>query len=110
MKIDCIKNYDVYKNESLQITLKIEKSGNTQDWIVMKKSSVVDGGFGVFALREFKQSEFVTAYMGKPVDYTYMHGEIVSLPTTCSIQGIHEEYWLGHRINHGSGKKKNVEI
>jgi hypothetical protein len=54
--------------------------------------------------------EFVTAYLGKPVDYTYMHGDIVSLPTKCSNQGINEEYWLGHRINHGSRKKKNIEI
>jgi hypothetical protein len=70
----------------------------------MKKSSVADGGFGVFTLQEFKENEFVTAYLGKPV------GDIVSLPNKCSTQGINEEYWLGHRINHRSGKKKNVEI
>jgi hypothetical protein len=39
-----------------------------------------------------------------------MHGDIVSLPPKCSNQGINEEYWLGHRINHGSGKKKNIEL
>jgi hypothetical protein len=37
-------------------------------------------------------------------------GDIVSLPNKCSTQGINEEYWLGHRINHRRGKKKNVEI
>jgi hypothetical protein len=41
MKVDCIESYDLYKNESLPITLKIEKNGNTQDWLVMKKSSIV---------------------------------------------------------------------
>jgi hypothetical protein len=50
MKVDCIESYDLYKNQSLEITLKVEINGNTQDWLVMKKSSIDGGGFGVFAL------------------------------------------------------------
>jgi hypothetical protein len=60
----------------------------------------------VFALREFKQNEFITAYMGKKVDYTHMYNDIVSIPTSWKTNGIHEEFWLGHRIN----CIKNVEI
>ncbi len=64
----------------------------------------------MFVLKEFKQNEFATAYMGKNVDYTYMYGDIISIPNTWKNHGIQEEYWLGHRINHGSGKKKYIKI
>jgi hypothetical protein len=41
MKVDCVESYDLYKNQSLEITLKVEINGNSQDWLVMKKSSSV---------------------------------------------------------------------
>jgi len=34
----------------------------------------------------------------------------MSLPNISINNGFQEEYWLGHRMNHCSGKMKNVEI
>jgi hypothetical protein len=41
--------------------------------------------------------------------YTYMYKDIISLPKISINFGFQEEYWFGHRMNHCSGKKKNVE-
>jgi hypothetical protein len=38
-----------------------------------------------------------------------MYKDIVSLPKISISNGFQEEYWLGHRMNHCSGKK-NVEM
>ena len=76
----------------------------------MSKSTITGAGFGVFAEKPFRKNEFITVYMGKKVDYTYIYGNLVGLPSDYEFKGIHEEYWLGHRINHGSGPKANVRI
>ena len=48
VNIDCLTNYNPYENESLVITLKVDKDGVVENWLEMKKSSVEGGGFGVF--------------------------------------------------------------
>jgi len=47
--------------------------------------------------------------LGEKINYTYMYKDIVSLPKISISNGFQEEYWLGHRMNHCSGRKKNVE-
>ena len=54
--------YDPYKNESLVMTLNIEKNGQIEKWLEIKKSSLIAGGFGVFAVHDFSAKEFVTVY------------------------------------------------
>jgi len=39
-----------------------------------------------------------------------MYKDIISLPKISINNGFQEEYWLGHRTNHCSGRKKNVEM
>jgi hypothetical protein len=75
----------------------------------MKKSSIEGAGFGVFALHDFSPKEFITVYLGEKINYTYMYKDIVSLPNISINNGFQEEYWLGHRMNHCSGRMKNVE-
>jgi hypothetical protein len=60
LKVDCVTSLDPYKNSSLQMTLKIIKDGITSNWVTMKKSLVINGGFGVFTSRPFKKGEFIT--------------------------------------------------
>jgi len=38
-----------------------------------------------------------------------MYKDIMSLPKISINNGFQEEYWLGHKMNHCSGRKKNVE-
>ena len=66
--------------------------------------------FGVFAVCVFSAIEFVTVYLGKKFDNTYMFRDILGLSKHFKTNGFQEEYWLGHRINHGSGRKKDLEI
>jgi len=76
----------------------------------MKKSSILARGFGVFLIRDFSANEFVTVYLGKKLDLTNRFGDILALPNNFKTSGFQEEHWLGHRINHGSGGKNNLEI
>jgi len=76
----------------------------------MKKSSIIAGGFGVFLIRDFSANEFVTVYLGKKFDLNYRFGDILALPNNFKLSSFQEEYWFGHRINHGSGGKNNLEI
>ena len=110
LEISCLKNYSVYNNDELKITLIVIFENRLTRWLSMSKSTITGAGFGVFAEKPFRKNEFITVYLGKKVDYTYMHGNVVGLPSGYEFKGIHEEYWLGHRINHGSGRKANVRI
>jgi len=38
-----------------------------------------------------------------------MYKDLMSLPNVSINNGFQEEYWLGHRMIHCSGRKKNVE-
>jgi hypothetical protein len=110
IQIPVFTDYDPYKNESLVMTLNMEKDGQIEKWLELKKSSINDGGFGVFAAREFSANEFVTVYLGKKYDVTYRFGDILALPSNFKPNGFQEEYWFGHRINHASGKRNNLVI
>jgi hypothetical protein len=106
ISIPIMTAYDPYNNESLVMTLNVEKNGQIEKWLEMKKSSLIGGGFGVFAARDFSAEEFVTVYLGKKFDLTYRFRDILALPSNFKLSGFQEEYWFGHRINHGSGRKK----
>jgi hypothetical protein len=80
-----------------------------ENWLEMKKSSIEGAGFGVFALHDFSPKEFITIYLGEKIDFTYMYKDLMSLPNISMNNGFQEEYWLGHRMNHCSSRKKNVE-
>jgi hypothetical protein len=110
VSIDCLTRYNPYKNKSLVVTLKVEKDGVVENWLEMKKSSNKVARFGVFALHDFSPKEFITISLGEKIDYTYMYKDLLSLPNISINDGFQEEYWLGHRMNHCSGKMKNVEI
>jgi hypothetical protein len=107
ISIPIMTEYDPYRNESLVMTLNVEKDGQIEKWLELRKSSIIAGGFGVYAAREFSANEFVTVYLGKKCDVTYRFGNILALPSNFKLNGFQEEYWFGHRINHASGKKKN---
>jgi hypothetical protein len=109
VSIDCLTRYNPYENNSLVVTLKVEKDGVVENWLEMKKSSIEGAGFGVFALRDFSPKEFITIYLGEKINYTYMYKDIVSLPKISINNGFQKEYWLGHRMNHCSCRKINVE-
>jgi len=110
ISIPIMMEYDPYKNESLVMTLNVEENGEIEKWLEMKKSSLFAGGFGVFAVHDFSANEFVTVYLGKKFDLTYRFGDLLALPNNFKTSGFQEEYWLGHRINHGSGGKNYLEI
>jgi len=77
VNIDCLTSYNPYENESLVITLKVEKDGVVENWLEMKKkSSVEGGGFGVFALCNFYPKEFISVYLGEKINYTYMYKDV----------------------------------
>ena len=110
IQIPVLTDYDPYKNESLVMTLNVEKNGQIEKWLELKKSSINDGGFGVFAACDFSAKEFVTVYLGKKCDLTYRFRDILALPSNFKLSSFQEECWFGHRINHGSGGKNNLEI
>jgi hypothetical protein len=41
------------------------------DWITMKRSSIPNGGFGIFTSRSFNIGEFITFYLGEMVPLKY---------------------------------------
>jgi hypothetical protein len=100
----------VYNNDELKITLIVIFQNRLTRWLSMSKSTITGAGFGVFAEKLCRKNEFITVYMGKKVDYTYIYGNVVGLSSGYELKGIHEEYWLRHRINHGSSPKANVRI
>ena len=79
----------------------------------MKLSSIKNSGLGVFLLQNFKVGEFITAYLGEvnknPLDEEYTFKKINGKPVN-SASGLLEDYWFGHRIQHGSGDQVNVTI
>lgn len=41
------------------------KKGNIEiDWIMMKRQSIFEGGFGLLALRDFEEIYVITLYLG----------------------------------------------
>ena len=54
ISIPYMMQLDPYKNESLVVTLQVEKNCEIEKWLEMKKSSLIAGGFGVLLLVFFK--------------------------------------------------------
>ncbi len=78
VKIDYLTNLDPYKNNSLQMTLKVQHMDKTVDWITMKRLSIRNGGFGIFACRSFNVGELVTVYLGEMVPVMYRFQDIIA--------------------------------
>ena len=80
------------------------KNGISTPWLNLKLSSIKNSGLHVFSLRNFKVGEFITAYLGEvnknshEEEYTFK--KINGKPMN-SASGILEDYWFGHRIQHG---------
>jgi hypothetical protein len=71
VKIDYLTNLDPYKNNSLQMTLKVQHKNKTVDWVIMKRSSVQNSRFGIFACGSFNVGEFITVYLGEMISLKY---------------------------------------
>jgi hypothetical protein len=48
-----VTNSSLYKNMDLKLKLIAKQGRNKIDWIMMKKSTISESGFGLFALRDF---------------------------------------------------------
>jgi len=111
--IDNVVSVNVYENPSFCSTLYVFKNGISTPWLNLKLSSIKNSGLGVFSLRKFKVGDFITAYLGEvnknPLDEEYTFKKINGKPVN-SASGILEDYWFGHRIQHGSGNQVNVTI
>ncbi len=46
----------------------VKKDDVEFDWIELKKSSIPNSGFGIYALRNFEVDEVVTVYLGDVVE------------------------------------------
>jgi hypothetical protein len=111
--IDKVVTLNFYENPSFCCTLYVFKNGISTPWLSLKLSSIKNSGLGVFSLQYFKEGEFSTCYLGEvnenPSDeeYTFkkINGKCVK-----SAFGLLEDYWFGHRIQHGSGDQVNVTI
>jgi len=111
--IDNVVSVNVYENPSFCSTLYVFKNGISTPWLNLKLSSIKNSGLGVFSLRNFKVGDFITAYLGEvnknPLAEEYTFKKINGKPVN-SASGFLEDYWFGHRIQHGSGDQVNVTI
>jgi hypothetical protein len=64
------------------MTLKVVKDGIVIKWLLMEESSVINGGFGIFALRPFKKLELITVYLGEEIGKEYSFGNVIGIPPT----------------------------
>ncbi len=107
-------NSTLYKNNGLHLMMIVKKDDFEFDWIEMKKSSIPNSGFGVYALRNFEKNEVVTIYLGDVVEegekLDYAFGVLNGIPEWVERSGLIWEYWLVHRINHGMIDTINVAI
>lgn len=108
-----LESLDPYSNASFSSTLVVFSKGEERRWLVLKESSIKNSGLGVFAVRTFKADEFVTCYLGiYEKSVTDLKYQFLKINGGRSIQReqFAEDYWFGHRIQHGSGEKVNVTI
>jgi hypothetical protein len=113
INIDNVVSLNVYDNPSFCCTLYVFKNGISTPWLSLKLSSIKNSGLGVFLLQNLKEDKFFTCYLGEvnenPSDeeYTFkkINGKCVK-----SASGLLEDYWFGHRIQHGSSDQVNVTI
>jgi hypothetical protein len=82
--INPIISVNVYDNPSFCSELIVFFKGREHPWLTMKASSIMNGGFGVFAARSFVKNEFVMCYLGvldfEPQDVTYTFKNINAVP------------------------------
>jgi hypothetical protein len=113
INIEHVVSLNVYENPSFCSTLHAFKNGISTPWLSLKLSSIKNSGLGVFSLQNFKEGEFITAYLSEvnenPLDEEYTFKKINSKPVK-SASGLLEDYCFGHRIQHGSGDHVNVTI
>ena len=111
--IDNVISLNIYENPSFCSTLLVFKNGILTPWLKLKFSSIENSGLGVFSSRNFKKNEFITCYLGEinqdPSEEEYTFKKINGKPVN-SLSGLVEDYWFGHRIQHGSGNQDNVTI
>jgi hypothetical protein len=111
--IDNVVSVNVYENPSFCSTLYVFKNGISTPWLNLKLSYIKNSGLGVFSLQNFKVGDFITAYLGEvnknPLDEEYTFKKIDSNSVNSSSVFL-EDYWFGHRIQHGSGDQVNVII
>ncbi len=63
-----IKNSTLCKNMKLKMKLNVKKGNIEIDWIMMKRQSIFEGGFGLLALRDFEEINVITLYLGDKVN------------------------------------------
>jgi hypothetical protein len=111
--IDNVIFLNIYENPSFCSTLFVFKNGILTPWLRLKFLSIKNSGLGVFSSQNFKKNEFITCYLGEvnenPSDDEYTFKKINGKPVN-SLSGLLEDYWFGHRIQHGSGNQVNVTI
>jgi hypothetical protein len=86
LEISCLKSYSVYHNDELKITLMVMFENWLTRWLSMSKSTITGAGFGVFAEKPFRKNEFIMVYMGNKVDYTYIYGNVVGIPSDYELK------------------------
>ncbi len=65
-------------NKNLEFKMIVKKDDIEVEWAVMKKTSIMHGGFGGFALKNFNKDEVVSVYLGdkgnseEKVDYVFL--------------------------------------
>jgi hypothetical protein len=111
--IDNVVSVNVYENPSFCSTLYVFKNGISTPWLNLKLSSIKNSGLGVFSLQKFEVGDFITAYLSEVnknlLNEEYTFKKINGKPVK-SASGLFEDYWFGHRIQHGSGDQVNVTI
>jgi len=111
--IDNVISLNIYENPSFFCTLFVFKYGTLKPWLNLKIFSVKNSGLGVFSLKKFKKTEFITCYLsevdGNPSYEMYTFKKING-KTVHSASSLLEDYWFGHQIQHGSDNQVNVTI
>ena len=109
-----ITNPSLFQNENLQIKLIVKNENYYVDWILMKKSTINEAGFGLFALRYFEVDEMISVYLGEKVKVNekvdYVFKDVNGRPEYLDQNGLLKEFWLAHRINHGMYEQVNADI
>jgi hypothetical protein len=104
--IDNVISLNMYESPSFCCTLFVFKNGILKSWLNLKIFSVKNSGLGLFSLKKFKKTEFITCYLGEvdenPSNEMYTFKKINGKPVN-SASGLLEDYWFGHQIQHGSG-------
>jgi hypothetical protein len=109
-----VTNSSLYKNMDLKHNLIVKQGRNEMDWIMMKKSTINEKCFSLFALRDFEEDEVISVYLGEKVNteekVVYVFLDINGRPQRLEESGLIQEYWLVHRINHEHFEQVNIVI